>query len=163
LDRSRGVGTGRTRIQAHSRKTGGEMKKIFRLPRAATTSGKAFLAALVSLGITIAAGTYGEPAAAQDFPNKPLHMIVPLGPGRALDIFTRIMAPPIAKVLGQPTIVENKPGAGGLVGYEYVAKRVPVDGYNLVTAGSHLASIRIFVKDLTFDPVVDLLPLGMLV
>src|SRR5690606_1709526 len=66
---------------------------------------------------------------AQEFPSRPIRIIVPIAPGAATDLVPRMLAPGMSKVLGQPVVVENKPGAGGLIAFEYVARQVPADGY----------------------------------
>ena len=68
---------------------------------------------------------------AQPFPNKPIRMVVTSAPGGITDIMTRILSESIARTLGQPMIVENRPGAGGATAIAYVAK-LPPDGYTLV-------------------------------
>src|SRR4051812_4232389 len=81
--------------------------------------------ALVGLALQISSGQ------AQDFPSKPLHLIVPLTAGGIADIIARIAAPEMAKSLGQPVLVENKPGAENKLAFEYVLAQ-PADGYNMV-------------------------------
>src|SRR4051794_19934239 len=103
---------------------------------------------------------FSAQAAAQDFPSKPIRYIVPYSPGATLDIVARTMAPEMAKALGQPVLVENKPGADAIIGFEYVAKQVPADGYTIaIAAVSGLATLQLTVKDLRFDPLKDLPPL----
>lgn len=97
---------------------------------------------------------------AQEFPSRPLRWVVPSGPGNPMDTLSRAMAQEVAKIVGQAVVIENKPGAGGLVGYEYVAKRVPADGYALVTAQPDaLASLPVTVKDIQVDLQKDLAPI----
>ena len=99
-------------------------------------------------------------ANAQEFPNKIVRIVVPNSAGTILDLLSRIMAPDMSKSLGQPVIVENKPGANNIIGLEYVAKQAPADGYTIVTSTvSVLATLPILVKDLRFDPHNDLPPL----
>ncbi len=98
-------------------------------------------------------------AIAQDFPTRPIRMIVANTPGTIADILGRVMATEMAKTLGQPIVVENKPGANAIIGLEYVAKQ-PADGYILVsTAVTALASLPVTVKELRFDPLKDIPPL----
>jgi tripartite-type tricarboxylate transporter receptor subunit TctC len=97
-------------------------------------------------------------AHAQDFPTRPIRMIAPVGPGAAVDIVGRVMAEGMTKMLGQPVIVENRPGGQASIGYEYVAKSAP-DGYTIAPgAVPSLAAMSLAVKDLRFDPVRDLPP-----
>src|SRR6266480_1237220 len=96
-------------------------------------------------------------AAAQQFPNKVVRLMVPFPPGGATDIIGRLVSAKMQDVWGQPVVVENKPGAGTVVGTDYVAKSVP-DGYTLgmvVTAYVINPSLR---KDLPYDTLKDLAP-----
>ena len=77
-------------------------------------------------GAALAAG-----ASAQDYPNKPIRLIVPSNPGVPMDMVARTLAPSMIKAMGQPVIVENKPGANLVIGMEYVVRQ-PADGYNLL-------------------------------
>ena len=98
-------------------------------------------------------------AVAQEFPTRAVHFMVPYSPGTPPDIITRLMAIEMAKTLGQPTIVDNKPGADTVIGYEYVAKQMPADGYTVaITPLSNLALLPSVAKDLRFDPIKDLPP-----
>ena len=111
-----------------------------------------FVAATL-LGISI--------ATAQPYPIKPIRIIVPYPPGGASDILARAIGPGITAALGQPVIVENKPGSTGNVGADLVAKS-PQDGYTLLLAdiGSLAISPSIF-PTLPFDPVKDFAPVIM--
>ena len=94
-------------------------------------------------------------AFAQSYPAKPVKVIVPFTAGSATDILARVMADQFSKSMGQPFVVENKPGAGGIVGTEQ-AKIAPPDGYTLIMAGSGPFGINpgIYSK-LPYDPVKD--------
>ena len=111
----------------------------------------------IIVGFAISAG-----AAAQDFPNKPLKMIVPYAPGGATDIFGRIVADGLSKELGQPVIVENRTGGGGNVGAIALAKSAP-DGYTLgiATVGTHATNPACNSKG-GYDPVRDFAPVSNL-
>jgi tripartite-type tricarboxylate transporter receptor subunit TctC len=117
-----------------------------------------FTAALV-----VSALAFASVAQAQEFPNKPVRVVLPLAPGSIPDLVVRTMAPAISKTLGQPVIVENKTGASGLIAFEYVAKQMPADGYTLLVTNHSLATARAFVKTLSFDPVSDLPAISFLV
>ena len=98
-------------------------------------------------------------AIAQAYPSRPVRFIVPNTPGTVSDLVGRIMSPEMSKALGQPIIVENKAGAGQVIGLEYVAKQMPPDGYNIaVVSVSTMAIMPVTVKDLRFDPLRDLPP-----
>ncbi len=101
------------------------------------------------------------PAFAQDFPSRALKMIVPQPPGGGFDLTGRVVAQRLAEVLGQPVVVENRTGAGTLVGTEAAAK-APADGYTLVVGGfSNIAANVGLYKRLPYDPLVDFVPVGM--
>jgi tripartite-type tricarboxylate transporter receptor subunit TctC len=89
-------------------------------------------------------------APAQDWPNQPIHLIVAFGPGGGSDIIGRILADAMQERLGKPVLVENKPGAGGIIGNELVANATP-DGYTLgvMTAGQIIAAVS--RKDMPYD------------
>lgn len=100
------------------------------------------------------------PAAAQTFPTKLVRLIVPLAPGGNVDITARAIAPEIAQVLGQQMIVENRAGASGQIGAEFVAK-APPDGYTLLMASSSLMSNGPAVNPkLSYDILKDFAPVG---
>ena len=110
------------------------------------------------LGLTALVAFCGT-AAAQGYPNKPIRVIVPNTPGTVYDIEARILAPEMSKILGQPLIVENRAGAGGVIGTAYVAKQAPADGYTIMTAGvEYVGSFPTLQKDLPFDPAKDIIP-----
>ncbi len=94
------------------------------------------------------------PPAAKDYPNKPIKVVVPSPAGGPPDLILRIVIPKLTATLGQPLIVENRGGAGGLVGTAYLA-RLPPDGYNLLfTTASH-TNIPPFNENVNYDPVRD--------
>ena len=98
-------------------------------------------------------------AHAQTFPSKPLHIIVPFPPGGAADVTSRVLAEQMASRLGQPVIVDNRPGAGAVVGYE-LAARAPGDGHTLLVVFPSFIiqpSVRPGVK---FDPLKDFRAVG---
>jgi len=113
---------------------------------------------IAGLLLSFAGAAFAAGAVAQDYPNKPIRFIVPSNPGVPMDMVARSVAPAMSKVLGQPIVVENKPGANLMIGMEYVIRQ-PSDGYHLllVAVGS-LATLPVSVKDLRFDPLKDLPP-----
>ena len=100
-------------------------------------------------------------ANAQNWPSRPVKLIVPTGPGAATDIMARLLADGVSKTLGQPMIVENMPGASGIVAHQAVA-RAPADGYTLLfTNTSGLAINLVSFKQLPYDPTRDFAPVAM--
>lgn len=116
---------------------------------------KRAFAALTALLVLTSAGSA---AAADDFPSRPLRLVVPFAAGGAVDLIGRQIAQALTEQLGQPAIVENKPGAGGLIALDYVAS-APADGYTLVVGGAGPLSISpsLYAKR-KFDPLTKLKP-----
>ena len=99
-------------------------------------------------------------ASAQDFPNRPVRLVVPFGPGTTTDIVSRVYADAIARALGQSVVVENKSGAGGNIGTDVVAK-APADGYTIVmgTVGTHAINPGLY-RRMPYDALKDFAPIG---
>ena len=97
------------------------------------------------------------PAFAQQYPSKPVRIIVPFAPGGGSDFIARFMAQKLTGTLGTQVIVENKPGAGGVIGIEQGIK-APADGYTLVLIASSY-TVNPSVYKLNFDPVTDITPI----
>jgi tripartite-type tricarboxylate transporter receptor subunit TctC len=114
----------------------------------------------LALGLVAAVGAAG--ALAQAFPTKPVRIIVPQTPGGASDALARVIGQKLAERWGQPVLVENKPGAGGNVGTDYVAKS-PADGYTLLMSyvGTQAINGSVY-KSLTYDPYKDFAPVATL-
>ncbi len=114
----------------------------------------------------VAAGlcaTLPHAAIGQVFPNKTIKIVVPYPPGASTDAVARTIAQKLSEVFGQPAIVENRPGASGNIGSDYVAKSAP-DGYTLVmgTDATHATNIHVS-KNPPFDPVRDFTPISIAV
>ena len=114
----------------------------------------------------LAAGTLSAqaqtPAAATDFPNKPIRMVVTFPPGGSSDAVVRMLVPRLNEKLGQSVVVDNRPGAGGNIGLTIVAK-APPDGYTLgVGAAGALSANASLYAQMPFDPIKDLKPVSML-
>jgi tripartite-type tricarboxylate transporter receptor subunit TctC len=114
---------------------------------------------IVALAVSLAgAGN----TAAQDWPSRPVRIIIPLGPGGGGDVFTRVLAEELHKRLGQPFIVENRPGGGLNIGTRACAESAP-DGYTLcVLSGEPVIYNRFLFKNLPFNPEQDFAPITAL-
>jgi len=99
-------------------------------------------------------------AAAQGYPNKPIHLLVAFPPGGPVDIIARLVGPKIGEILGQPVIVENKVGASGNIATQEVAKSAP-DGYTMLAHSSAYAVNPTLFNNAGYDPVNDLLPVAV--
>jgi len=97
---------------------------------------------------------------AQAYPNRPVKVIIPWPPGQATDLAARIVGEKLAQQLGQPFIMENKPGAGGSIGTEMVVRSAP-DGYTLLAASSGPISIMPNLQKIPYDPLKDLAPVSL--
>jgi tripartite-type tricarboxylate transporter receptor subunit TctC len=104
------------------------------------------------------------PAAAigQTYPTKPIRFVAAFPAGGPSDIVSRAIAKRMSEVLGQPVIVENRTGAGGNIGAEFVAK-APPDGYTVLLGGSYVTIAPSLYRKLPFDPVKDFAPIGLMV
>jgi tripartite-type tricarboxylate transporter receptor subunit TctC len=99
------------------------------------------------------------PALAQSYPSKPVKLIVPFPPGGAVDYYARAVQPRLAENLGQPILIENRAGAGGMVGADAVAKSPP-DGYTLLVGNIAALAMNVGIySNMTYDPVKDLTPI----
>jgi tripartite-type tricarboxylate transporter receptor subunit TctC len=116
--------------------------------------------------VSIAAGALcvftfcaARPAQADEYPSKPITIIVPFGGGSGSDATARYFGEKMARILGESFIVENKPGAAGAIGM-MAAKKAPADGYTIVQGGISPSVVNaVLVKDLGYDPVRDFVPL----
>jgi tripartite-type tricarboxylate transporter receptor subunit TctC len=99
------------------------------------------------------------PCFAQDFPRHPVTMVVPYAAGGSADVVGRLVAAEMSKALGQNVVVELRPGAGGNIGAEYVAKSARADGYTILLASLSLAT-NVSLMKLGFDPRKDLVAVG---
>lgn len=101
------------------------------------------------------------PAQAQDYPNRPIKIIVPFPAGQASDSIARLVGEQLGKSLGQPVVVDNKPGAGGNIGTDAGAK-APADGYTLTMATAALPISKSVYPKLPFDPEKDFAPITLM-
>jgi tripartite-type tricarboxylate transporter receptor subunit TctC len=122
------------------------------------------LRAALRLAIAALALLAAAPALAQapDYPNRPIKYIVPFPPGGATDTLARALGQKLADSMGQPVVVENRPGAGGNIGME-AAVRSPADGYTIVTVATATMAVNpTLYRNLAFDPGRDLVPVAFL-
>jgi tripartite-type tricarboxylate transporter receptor subunit TctC len=116
--------------------------------------------ALLALsGLAAAAAAFN--VAAQDFPSRPIRLIVPFPPGSASDVISRLVADRLSPVLGQPVVVDNRPGAGGNIGSELGA-RAPADGHTLTIATAALPISKHVFRKLPFNPIADFAPVTLM-
>jgi len=110
----------------------------------------------------IALASFAALAQAQAWPSKPIKWVVPFAPGGTTDILARTVAEKLALALGQPVVIENKPGAGGGVGAEFTAKAAP-DGYTIMggTISTHAINASLY-KNLPYDPVKDFVAITLI-
>ena len=112
--------------------------------------------------VAIAAAAVCGTAYAQggNYPSKPVTIVVPFSPGGATDIMSRTLAERLKNRLGQPVIVENKPGAGTMIASEFVAKSAP-DGHTVLLAASSLGIAPALYSKVNYDPVKDFTPISL--
>ena len=113
----------------------------------------------IVIALALVAGVV--PARAQDYPSRPITVIVPFPPGGASDVVARIVTNEMSRTLGQSFIIENVGGAGGTIGSARAAAATP-DGYTLLAAamGSHVAA-PVLTPNVKYNPVVDFVPIGI--
>src|SRR5580693_4481914 len=115
---------------------------------------------LLFAAISILVCAVSVPTARAEWPERPLHWIVPFGPGGANDLIARVAAEAVRKGLGQPVVIENRPGAGAVVGTVAVAKAAP-DGYTFLIGGTGVITNSMLLKNLGYADS-DLVPVGMI-
>ena len=137
------------------------MRKGFSIRFAAGTALAHFTAAITT---AIAFGLAASPttAIAQDYPSKPITVYVHLAAGTVSDLIYRAVVPHMSRNLGRQIVVENRPGANGMIAWEHVSKRQSADGYSIATANNSNLSLPVFVKDLPIDPVKELVPVAII-
>ncbi|HLK84601.1 MAG TPA: tripartite tricarboxylate transporter substrate binding protein [Xanthobacteraceae bacterium] len=101
------------------------------------------------------------PANAQDYPNKPIRLVVPFPPGGPNDIIGRVVGQKMQELLGQPIVIDNRPGAGGTLGTDNVAKSEP-DGYSIAIASAGALAISTALQEkILYDPLKELAPVTL--
>ncbi len=114
-----------------------------------------------SISTLLAALVIAPLATAQTFPSKPVRIVVPFGPGGVADVTARTVAQKLSESLGQSVIIDNKPGAGGVVASDAVAKAEP-DGHTLLLISNGTAVTASLFKSLPFDTLRDFAPISTL-
>ncbi|MFI5444910.1 Bug family tripartite tricarboxylate transporter substrate binding protein [Polaromonas sp. UC242_47] len=122
---------------------------------------KRHMLALLASGLAITAFPSAHAQAPSDWPNKPIRWIVPFPPGGAMDAIARTLGEKAGKALGQPFVIENRAGAGGNIGADYVAKQ-PGDGYTLMITSIGMATNKPLYGKLSYDPIKDFAPVSLL-
>jgi tripartite-type tricarboxylate transporter receptor subunit TctC len=116
---------------------------------------------LCRAGVAIVLIAATVPAFAQQWPTRPIRVVSPYPAGSASDTVTRVVVDQVAQLIGQPVIIEPKPGAGGSVGFGFVA-RSDADGYTLVASTSSMATESVLHGSLPYDPVRDFVPVVLI-
>jgi tripartite-type tricarboxylate transporter receptor subunit TctC len=117
-------------------------------------------ARLSALLAILSALTCAGAAFAQGYPNRPIRVVVPWPPGQATDLAARMVSEKLVPVLGQPLVMDNKPGAGGTIASE-AASKTPADGYTLLAGSSGPISISPNVQKVGYDPLKDFAPISL--
>jgi tripartite-type tricarboxylate transporter receptor subunit TctC len=116
--------------------------------------------AIGALGLLLALTAFANPAAADDYPNRSIRLIIPFPPGGSNDVVGRIIANQLGQKLGKQVFVDNRSGAGGVVGTDVAAKTTP-DGYTLLVI-SVAHAVNPWIYKLSYDPIKDFIPVGIL-
>lgn len=117
---------------------------------------------IIKIGVLLLLGLIlGMSAHAQEYPNKPIHIIVPFPPGGGADVLMRPLSKKLSELLGQPIILDNKPGANGNIGAIFTAKSAP-DGYTLLVGNSSIPISVSLYSNLGYDPMKDLTMVGLM-
>src|SRR5712675_514805 len=130
------------------------MNRRNRIRRARMGRLRVFALAAFALG-------FAPAALAQSWPSKPIKIVIPFPPGNTMDIMTRLIGPKMTERVGQQIIVENRPGASGMLGLEFVARAAP-DGYTIAAGqGGNLTVLPHTSKSITYDPLKDFAPIAV--
>src|ERR1041384_1194029 len=112
--------------------------------------------------LVMAVAALVAPAAAQDYPNRTIRFIVPFGAGGPTDVFTRALGEELRKALGQPIVMENRPGAGSIIGTTEVARSAP-DGYTLLMISATQTTVETLNPNKQYKLMRDLVPVASLI
>ena len=114
------------------------------------------------LSMLVFGGIVAAPAAAQTYPAKPVRIVCPSPPGGGIDTLARLFGERLAKGLGQPVVVDNKPGGSGNIGTEYVARQAAPDGYTLLLNSDGVVTNTLVFNNLQYEPFRDFQPISIL-
>ena len=112
--------------------------------------------------VLLAAAAFAAPAHADTFPNKTIRIIVPYAPGGSIDLTARVIAKNLQQSIGQAVIVENKPGANGVLGIDDLMQSDP-DGHTLIILSNSPVTVNPHLSKVNYDPLTDLAPIGRVV
>jgi tripartite-type tricarboxylate transporter receptor subunit TctC len=113
----------------------------------------------LAIAMLLLASLWAAPVVAQNYPSKPIRLIVPYAPGGGNDTLSRAIGQKLTQSMGQPLVVDNRPGSGGVIGADIVAKSA-ADGYTLLMASSELAVSVSLIATLPYDPLRDFAPVA---
>jgi tripartite-type tricarboxylate transporter receptor subunit TctC len=116
----------------------------------------------VAMSVALAATAFADTAPAQTYPNRTIRIVVPYAPGGGVSVLGQIIGTKLSEIVKQPVVIDNRPGAGGNLGADLVAK-APPDGYTLLLHTSAQASAQSLYRTLPFDPVKDFAPVTMVI
>jgi tripartite-type tricarboxylate transporter receptor subunit TctC len=111
----------------------------------------------LTLTLSLLLAVAAAPAGAQNYPTKAVHIVVPYAPGGGVSVLAQLIGSKMSELMKQPVVIDNRPGAGGNVGVDAVAKAAP-DGYTFLLHTSAMASAPALYKSLPFDPIKDFIP-----
>ena len=116
--------------------------------------------ALGAVALAAPLASFAQQQAAKDYPSRPIRLLVPYAPGGGLDFVGHVLGQKIARLIGQNLFVDNRGGAGGVIGTDLVAKSPP-DGYTILVTSSAHGSLPSVMKSLPYDPVKDFTPITL--
>ena len=116
----------------------------------------------VAMSVALVATVLADTAPAQTYPNRTIRIVVPYAPGGGVSVLGQIIGTRLSEIVKQPVVIDNRPGAGGNLGSDLVAKGPP-DGYTLLLHTSAQASAQSLYRTLPFDPVKDFAPVTMVI
>jgi len=116
---------------------------------------------MLACALTVTVGALPTPLRAQGYPAKPIRLVVPFPPGGSLDVVARAIGQKLSAAWGQPVVIDNRPGAGGNIGADLVAKSLP-DGYTILEGAlsTHAVNVSLY-RTLPYDPVKDFAPITL--